>query len=306
MDRLMESVEAESGLHMSYEDLMGMGTGPHKDVPAMLLLLKHEIHICSACLFAKSTESGKTDCIRNKLAVNRVVMHKMSSHEGFCHMGLFDLAEPLIYQGVLLGIFYYGSVRVRGREQITEQRLFKYCRRWNLDPEPFLREFQNRPAITPDSIPRHRATLQTIVRLAHHFFEMAGITPEHYKARSLTFPYLDPTILPWLLVEADHYISANLDRPFNIKDIATHLNCNPDFLGRKFKQHTGLELNTYITEARIDRAKKLMENPSFDIEDAAIQAGFSDRVYFSKAFRRLTGLTPGEYRRRLAAGKSEA
>lgn len=297
LQQVMLSLEQESGLHMSFEDLMGMTTGPHRDVPSMVLDFEHEVHSCSFCTFAKSNPRGEADCIRNKVAVNRLVFRKRAGLVGHCHLGLLDMAEPLIYHNSLIGIFYYGSVRLRGKEQLIEDALVRYCRRRNFEVEAYRQQVEALPIIEEADIPRHREALRVVVRLAHYFFESAGVRPELYRSRRLAIPYEDPKQLPWVVKEAIHYISANLDKSFIVKDLAAHLNCHPDFLGRKFKQHTGIEMNNYLLQARVERAKHLLENPKIDVGDAAIQSGFSDRVHFSKVFRRLTGETPGKYQK---------
>lgn len=97
--------------------------------------------------------------------------------------------------------------------------------------------------------------------------------------------------------EAKHFIQTHLEDPFNIKDLATRLKCHPDFLSRKFKQDTGVELSQYIREVRIQRAKELLRNPKISIDEASEKTGFTDRIHFSKVFRRVTGQPPGQYQR---------
>ena len=48
---------------------------------------------------------------------------------------------------------------------------------------------------------------------------------------------------------------------------------------------------------RINRAKRLLCNPKIDIGTASDMSGFTDRVHFSKVFRRITGMTAGQYQR---------
>ncbi|HSI86788.1 MAG: GH1 family beta-glucosidase [Candidatus Methylacidiphilales bacterium] len=102
---------------------------------------------------------------------------------------------------------------------------------------------------------------------------------------------------PYVIKETMRYVNAHLSEMFNIKDLAAHMRCHPDFLSRKFKKHTGIDLSLYIRRIRIDHARELLKNPDLLIDDAAEQSGFTDRIHFSKVFRRLTGQTPGQYQR---------
>ena len=300
LQQVMEMLEKHSGLHMSFDDLTGMLTGMHNDVTSMKLDFDHQVHSCSFCNLAKSSEQGLRDCQRNKLAANRVVLRRRGGLEGFCHLGLLDLAEPLIYQERILGIFYYGSVVVRGQEKLARQRIRRYCSRLALDPKPYFKALEKMPVIDPKLIPQHRQALRTVVALAHHLCESGSIRADIYKTKKLKLPYMDPEEVPFIVKETMRYATSHLHEAFIVKDLASHLRCHPDFLSRKFKQYTGLELSSYVLQIRIARAKQLLDNPKIGIEDAAEQSGFSDRGHFSKVFRRLTGQTPGQYKKNRA------
>ncbi len=292
-------LEKASGLHMSFDDMTGMLTGMHNDVVSMKMDIEHQLHSCSFCSFAKQTEQGHRDCQRNKLAVNRSIIQRRAGLEGFCHLGLLDLVEPLIYQGRILGIFFYGSVVVKGKEKLARERIRRYCSRWNLDPKPYFKELEKMPVIDPQSISQHQQALRTVVTLAHHLCESGSVRADMYKTRKLKLPYLDPEEVPFIIKETMRYATSHLHESFIVKDLASHLRCHPDFLSRKFKQYTGLDLSSYLLQIRIGRAKQLLDNPKIGIEDAAEQSGFSDRGHFSKVFRRLTGQTPGQYKKNL-------
>lgn len=300
LQSLMVSFEEETGLKMSFDDLTGALTGVHLDVPAMQLDWNHQTHSCTFCHFAKSDDHGDMDCVLNKLAANRIVSRRREGLQGFCHLGLFDMAEPFIYQGRVLGVFYYGSVAMRGKEALTKRKIRRYCARRGLNPESYFKSLEKVPVIDEKNVPRYRETLRTVARLAHFFCETAGVRPEVYRSRELRFPYTDPQELPYVVKETMQYITKHIDEAFIVKDLAAHLRCHPDFLSRKFKQHTGVDLSLYLQQARVDRAKRLLENPKMDIGTVADQSGFSDRVHFSKVFRRVTGVTPGQYQRQFA------
>lgn len=102
---------------------------------------------------------------------------------------------------------------------------------------------------------------------------------------------------PYLIQAALRYVNSHLGEVFNIKDIASNLRCHPDFLSRRFKQHVGVDLSIHIRNARIDLARELLQRPNASIDDVAEQSGFSDRIHFTKVFRRVTGQTPGRFQR---------
>lgn len=66
---------------------------------------------------------------------------------------------------------------------------------------------------------------------------------------------------------------------------------------RRFKQSTGVALKDYVQNLRIEQARHLLETTSAPIEDISVQVGYEDVSFFRRLFKRLTGLTPGRYRR---------
>ncbi|HEY0257780.1 MAG TPA: AraC family transcriptional regulator, partial [Candidatus Methylacidiphilales bacterium] len=180
----------------------------------------------------------------------------------------------------------------------------RYCARRRRDTAPYFKELKHAPSIAPEKIPKYRETLKTLAALAAFLCETGGIQSDAYRVKPLRLPYFGERDLPYVIKESIAYIHAHLHDPFNVKHLAACLRCHPDFLSRKFKKCLGVELSTYLRQARVDRAKILLENPKLSIDDVAEQTGFSDRVNFSKVFHRLAGMPPGLYKNRFVTGES--
>jgi AraC-like DNA-binding protein len=68
-------------------------------------------------------------------------------------------------------------------------------------------------------------------------------------------------------------------------------------LSRYFQHAAGVPPMTYVTRYRVQRAKQLLETDALNIADIATAVGFTNEFYFSRVFRRETGVTPSRYRR---------
>lgn len=68
-------------------------------------------------------------------------------------------------------------------------------------------------------------------------------------------------------------------------------------LKRRFKAATGSSMIEYLQNLRIEAAKRALEHGRLSVEEVSLEAGYEDVSFFRRLFRRLTGLTPGEYRR---------
>lgn len=75
---------------------------------------------------------------------------------------------------------------------------------------------------------------------------------------------------------------------------------NPSYLSRLFKQVAGMNLSEYIAEARLIRAKRLLEDPNLKIQEVADRLGYGTATNFTRSFRKAVNMTPQEYRLSLA------
>jgi len=65
---------------------------------------------------------------------------------------------------------------------------------------------------------------------------------------------------------------------------------------RAFKQSFGVPPHRYHIDRRMDRARSLLQRPALSVTQVGIQLGFRETSSFTRAFRKITGLTPTEYR----------
>lgn len=78
--------------------------------------------------------------------------------------------------------------------------------------------------------------------------------------------------------------------------ISETLNMNPDIFSRMFNKYTGKSLPDYINSLRIDEAKKLLLETDITVSRLAIDTGYENIRTFNRAFKKITGMSPGEYR----------
>ena len=73
---------------------------------------------------------------------------------------------------------------------------------------------------------------------------------------------------------------------------------NPDYLGKLFKKETGIKFSDWLIATRIHLAEKLLRHTRLSVAEIAQKAGFADKYsYFCRQFKKITGATPGEYRK---------
>lgn len=96
-----------------------------------------------------------------------------------------------------------------------------------------------------------------------------------------------------------HYLMKNIDVPVSTSDIANKLGVNRAQLCRHFKRATGMSIMQKANELRIGSAKRLLRHTDRSLADISEHLAFSSQSHFQNTFKRLTGLTPREYRNAL-------
>ncbi|HEX8148622.1 MAG TPA: AraC family transcriptional regulator [Pyrinomonadaceae bacterium] len=100
------------------------------------------------------------------------------------------------------------------------------------------------------------------------------------------------------LCRARDYMSACLDRPLTLEEVSGVACLSPNHLLRSFRQLFGLTPHQYLTARRMEQARKLLADRNLSVTDVCLSVGFESLGSFSRTFRRHTGLSPSECRRK--------
>lgn len=99
------------------------------------------------------------------------------------------------------------------------------------------------------------------------------------------------------LQDVKEYIDIHFNEKLLLNDLAEQFFINKYYLTRVFKEQFGLSISHYIMQQRITQAKHLLRFSDHTIEQIASLCGMEDANYFSRVFRKVEGVSPGEYRR---------
>ncbi|SDB24519.1 Helix-turn-helix domain-containing protein [Pseudobutyrivibrio sp. YE44] len=99
-----------------------------------------------------------------------------------------------------------------------------------------------------------------------------------------------------ILKDAMEYINEHYKEDISLQDVAGVIGYSDVYFCKIFKQHLGKSFIVFLNELRIDKAKQLLEKPAINIKDVCFDVGYRDANYFTRVFKRLTGMTPSEYR----------
>lgn len=102
-----------------------------------------------------------------------------------------------------------------------------------------------------------------------------------------------------MVEKARKYLENNLDQNLDRDDIAGYVCLNPDYLSRLFKKETGMSISEYVINARLKKAKELLQKTDISVSGIASMLGYANFSYFSTSFKKATGDTPVSYRKKV-------
>jgi AraC family transcriptional regulator len=105
----------------------------------------------------------------------------------------------------------------------------------------------------------------------------------------------------WRAKQALEYIETKLGSKIAIAEMAGLLALSESHFYRAFKQTFGCSPMTYVAARRVERAKLMMTSTGERLSDIALACGFADQSHLTRYFRRTVGMSPGLWRRSIAA-----
>lgn len=106
----------------------------------------------------------------------------------------------------------------------------------------------------------------------------------------------------YLVKQALEYIENNYGTDISLNEISEKLNISSYYFSKLFKEETNEGFIEYLTRRRVDRAKEMLKDPAKSIKEVGSECGYSDPNYFSRIFKKSTGMTPTEYKERAGSG----
>ena len=187
---------------------------------------------------------------------------------GTCWKGVTELVVPMNYRGRHLGMFYAGS--------------------WRLPSSPPPEDLPDNFHSAWLALPEFNIEAECLLPILRIF--VGGILNEMETIRTRITPP-DSTaarIQVFFLERAEQGITLN--------ELATHLGLSRSRASFLLSKHFGKSFPAMLHEERIARAAVLLTASELKIMEIAEKTGFSDANHFSKVFRRIKGITPGEFR----------
>ncbi len=100
-----------------------------------------------------------------------------------------------------------------------------------------------------------------------------------------------------VIQKAMEYINDNISSNISLDSVAEHVYLSPSYFSRLFKKEMGINLIDYLNKIRVEESKKYLIDFKIPLSDVAHAVGFSDQSYYTKVFKKIEGVSPGQYRK---------
>ncbi len=104
---------------------------------------------------------------------------------------------------------------------------------------------------------------------------------------------------PPMVTRAKEFIEEHQAEDLSLTDVARAVNASTFYFCKVFKKSTGINFTDFVSRVRIEKAKNLALNPNLRISEIAFEVGFQSLTHFNRVFKRITGMSPTEYRAQL-------
>jgi AraC-like DNA-binding protein len=228
--------------------------------------------------FNKKAQSIQTNFVQVQSALNNLETGLLSNNSNNIKISIRH------YHDVLLSTVGYNLEKIRAHLESTLFQLFCKSLKHNPIPEEARNSFFEK-IIRP---------LNSDSELSYIFnsFEEALLQINSTCAK----PWRGPNGV--LIETAKQYMHENFDKPLSLKIVSQKAGFSIPIFTRVFKENTGVAFVSYLTNIRIEHIKKLLCTTSFSLGQISQACGFNSQHHMLRTFKKITLLTPGEYRKK--------
>ncbi len=223
------------------------------------------------CEKIQSCKNGKEKCycsdmdmLKKSAEEKRFISHK-------CHAGLIDSVVPVIKDNFVVGFVVIGRIRSGDKFEEISRNIS-----WlNYKYEEMESSYNNLKYLSDVQI----ESLSNLI--SHIIFENAIELVGNDFCHKVT-----------------EYIDENLSEKLSVSQLCSVMLMSKNVLYKNFHRYFGCSVNDYILSQRIKKAQGLILNTDEKIHNIALSTGISNYTYFCRIFKKKTGFTPTEYKKK--------
>lgn len=276
---------SESKLYQDYERAFREATGlPLAIRPAQAYqnALRDKEGENPFCMLIARTNAGCANCIKMQADLEKQAgMEPRSLH---CFAGLCDSAVPIRVGGELIAFLQTGQILLHQPNQEELSRTTRQLLAWGSEVNLKALEeayFQTKVF--------DKDQYEALLRLLSTF-------AEHLATISNSIQPADAEGEPQVVSRAKKYICERFQERITLDEAAQAVNASTRHFCKVFKEATGITFTDYLARTRVEKAKHLLQNPHLRVSEIAFETGFESISQFNRSFKRITSMSPTQFR----------
>jgi len=279
---------SESQLYQDYERAFSTATGlplairPAQAYQSALSVKDGENPFC---MLLARTNVGCANCLKMQAELEKNAgMEPKSLH---CFAGLCDSAVPIRVGGELIAFLQTGQILLHQPNQEEFTRTTKQLLAWGCEVNLKALEeayFQTK-VFDPE---QYDAMLRLLATFAEHLATISN---------SIELETDVVELEDQVVSRAKKYISERFKQRITLDEAAQAVNASTRHFCKVFKQATDITFTDYLARTRVEKAKNLLQNPHLRVSEIAFDTGFDSISQFNRSFKRISGMSPTQFRR---------
>lgn len=251
-------------------------------------LLAYNFHQCSLCRVIKSSFTCWRHCIDRQHKVRSKA--EVAPFIGTCYAGVTEAVFPIwdIHE-YCVGFLCVSGYTVDPKESLN--RASATAKKYGLPMEEILEAVEELDDHLPElnTLAIQIAPLQTLLRMIFYFNSITENDLELANPREE------------LYYKILNYTNSSFRNPgFSLNEVCNYFSISYSHASHLFSEFNDVTFSLYVRNMRIEAAKHYLEHTTLPIAFTSAECGFSDSNYFSSVFRKVTGMSPTEYRNKFA------
>jgi len=233
---------------------------------------------CDFCTVIKNNPTAKSHCDSSDREACKICLSSGKLYMYKCHAGLIEVVVPIKVNDIILGYIMFGQIIDNKDKAKAKTDVLERCKKYNIEIEKLSVAFDKLIYKSNEQI---RAASKIMESCACYLWitELMSIDEGN------------------LIYKLSNHISNNLR-----EDLSVEMLCNIFMISRSrlyelSNKYFGMSIAKYIRKKRVNLAAKLLSQNNCLVSEAADKAGFDDYNYFSKIFKKETGVVPKEYKK---------
>jgi AraC-like DNA-binding protein len=246
--------------------------GVGANVAVCNLSIQHTLHCNQFCSAVKKRKSRLLRCCKNDNEIlPRKAENQISPFVNTCHAGCSEIVIPVFQYGKCVEIICSGPFRLNEKRSNVSY---------------LEKEFNKLPLLKNNQI-------EKIINLLNSFQPILLKYRRSVRLSQLAKDIRDPRIL-----EIVEKLSKHIDKKVETAYLANTVCLSPSRLFHLFKKEMNCSISEYLTSLRLEKAREMLTQTSFTIGEIMEKCGFNDQSRFCVVFKKKTGVTPLQYRRK--------